>query len=124
MSETPVAPAETLAAAAAKVRRLAGKASEKAPTPWRIEFDPNDPYRDLHDVPVRHSGDDWISWSPDDGVRGSHELEVAAYIAAMHPTLGLLLADALEAAVPRSGRGCVNPHLLALATEILNEGEN
>lgn len=103
-------PAETLTAAAEKLKRLASDARAGR---WQA----------TRSVMVVARGGT-VKVAVCSGSLPEGNALNAAYIAAMHPTLGLLLADALEAAAPRSGRGCVNPHLLALATEILNEGEN
>lgn len=117
-----VTPAETLTAAAAKLKRLASDA-----TPGKWECD------EVGDIVVRTSATDCL-FVAEAGANGAPTRD-AAYIAAMNPAVGLALAEALEAEGRRMGGWIpigidgsplhtADPHLLAIATEILNEGEN
>ena len=125
-------PTQTLTAAAEKLRGLAEGAT---PGPWeKGETTVDDPNDGPTHVSVRTRGTPWYEHLF--ATEGSRETAAdAAYIAAMNPGVGLLLAAALEAEGRRMGGWipigingrplrAADPHLLALATEILSEGEN
>lgn len=132
--------AETLTAAAEKLRRLAEEATGGR---WRVDECSSSYARDtetrwaiLHGTGRDEIDVVTVDYDRDYGMPqgGIWEEANAAYIAAMHPTLGLLLADALEAEAKRIAPlpkamcghpfGGTNPHLLAIARELLNEGES
>lgn len=109
-------PADELKTAAATLRKLADDAT---PGPWTT--DTSIPYG--HRVGSTDEAD-WIAWA---GEHGETRSEAdAAYIAAMHPGVGALLTDWLEAAAQQEAytlaefghRGGAGPHALAIARAI------
>lgn len=117
-------PAETLTAAAEKLKRLASDARAGR---WQA----------TRSVMVVARGGT-VKVAVCSGSLPEGNALNAAYIAAMNPVVGALLAEALAAEVPKALADAqsvstdfngnrfaqTNPNLLALATEILNEGEN
>ena len=79
-------PAEELRAAAVKLRELATAATSG---PWAA--DASIPYG--HRVGSSDEAD-WVAWTGEHGEDGSEA--DAAYIASMHPGVGLMLADWLD----------------------------
>lgn len=127
-----VTPAETLAAAAEKLKRLA---SDATPGPWEADyFDISQHWRIGYDE-VTSDEVDCMAYCYGGSSKGLRRTEDANYIATMNPAVGLALAEVLAAEGARLtalrdagmsffARTNPNPHLLALATEILNEGAN
>ncbi|HEX5568073.1 MAG TPA: ead/Ea22-like family protein [Streptomyces sp.] len=111
-------PAATVRAAADKLRAHATAAT---PGQWRAkELPPNE----HHKHPAH-----WVTTEYDDGNVTSSETVAdcpwrqadADYIAAVHPAVGLALADLLDDQADGDDEGVINPWALAVARLILEE---
>ncbi len=104
-------PADELRAAAEKLRKLAQAAT---PGPW--EYDPE---------PYGYGDDIYYDVDGDNGGWAAHaeSQPTAAYIAAMHPGVGLALAEWLEAEAAQAefADGWESPHSTTLA-RLINGG--
>lgn len=69
---------------------VANRANESDPAPWALEPLGAGEVRDIYDTPVVDAKERAISCSPDDGVRGGHDLRTAVHIARHHPGRTLL----------------------------------
>ena len=123
--------AEILRRAAAAMRENAEAA---APGPWIVVYEERSHDGDL---PICDDAGSYLCCSPDDGVRGGHELADAEHIASWHPVVALAVADWLDSAYARweatenslsarsvramsGGLNFPDPHALAVARAYLD----
>ncbi|MGW1979204.1 hypothetical protein [Streptomyces sp. NPDC001889] len=108
-------PADTLRAAASRLRALATAVPDG---PWH-----SDPEFDS----CTYEQGVYTSTAPRERVaevygKGDQPKSIARYVAAMHPGLGAALAEWLEDAADGDDRGEISPYALEVARQILGEG--